>query len=313
MNDFNEVSWAIRGDQIKVNWSDLNKNIDKTVLAPRLYYKYGHNSIWTSRLGLGLGYRSPLTLFESQHGTDHNGFLVDITKIETAESFVYSLVAQRENDSFEFSSHFTNLKNMAYGIDRANQGLPTIFTNAQDDYLIYVFDISYGQKITHSYQLEGLAEVFNYPSQYKNKLPVAAQEKRISIRSIYEGEKWSFVQKLSLVLEQDLASYGYADHYNIAYTDDDIISPTYGETYYKDQKHQNSPTYFTLDLQFKRNLNKYWDFDFQVANVFDYTQTGAGDSPLTWAKHGSHFHLDNFHIWGPLQGRRFIISLVGDF
>ncbi len=313
MNEKNEISWAVRGDQIKVDWSDLNKNVDKTMLAPRLYYKHTHTSIWTSRLGLGIGYRSPLTLFESQHGTDHNGFLVDITKIETAESFVYALSAQRENDAFEFSSHFTNLKNMAYGVDRASQSLPTIFTNSNEDYLISVLDISYGRKLTNDYQLEGIAEFFNYPSGYKSKLPVAAQERRLSLKSTYEDDLWTFVQKLNVVLEQNLSAYGYGDHYNIAYTDDDVMSPTYGETYYRDQKRQTSPTYFTLDFQFKRNLNKYWDFEFQVANVFDYTQTGAGDSPLTWAKHGNHFHLDNFHIWGPLQGRRFIVSLVGDF
>jgi len=313
MNNRNEVSLAIRGDQIKVDWSDLNKNIDKTMVAPRLYYKHTHSPIWTSRLGLGIGYRSPLTLFESQHGTDHNGFLVDITKIETAESFVYALMSQTESDAFEFSAHFTNLKNMAYGIDRASQSLPTIFTNSNEDYLVSVFDVSYGRKLTHKYQLEGIAEFFNYPAGYKSKLPVAAQERRFSLKSTYEDDQWNFVQKLNVVLAQDLSAYGYSDHYNIAYTDGDVMSPTYGETYYRDQKRQTSPTYFTLDLQFKRNLNKYWDFEFQIANVFDYTQTKAGDSPLTWAKHGNHFHLDNFHIWGPLQGRRFIVSLVGDF
>jgi outer membrane receptor protein involved in Fe transport len=202
---------------------------------------------------------------------------------------------------------------MAYGVDRASQSLPTIFTNSNEDYLISVLDISYGRKLTNDYQLEGIAEFFNYPSGYKSKLPVAAQERRLSLKSTYEDDLWTFVQKLNVVLEQNLSAYGYGDHYNIAYTDDDVMSPTYGETYYRDQKRQTSPTYFTLDFQFKRNLNKYWDFEFQVANVFDYTQTGAGDSPLTWAKHGNHFHLDNFHIWGPLQGRRFIVSLVGDF
>jgi outer membrane receptor for ferrienterochelin and colicins len=313
INDSNEISWALRGDHIKVDWSDLNKSIETTLLAPRLYYKYLHNSIWTSRIGLGLGYRSPLTLFESQHGTDHNGFLIDITKIEIAESFVYSLAAQRQSDTFEFSAHFTNLKNMAYGIDRANQSLPTLFTNSKEDYLISVFDINYGRKLTDSYQLEGTVELFIYPSQYKNKLPVAAQEKKFSMRSTYEAQNWSFVQKLNLIFEQDLSSYKYGDHYNIAYTDEDIMSPTYGETYYKDQKRQSSPTYFTLDLLYKRSLSKNWDFDFQITNVFDYTQTGAGDSPLTWVKHGNHFHLDNFHIWGPLQGRKFIISLTGEF
>lgn len=313
IRDDHELSLALRFDHIQVNWLDLQNNLDRTMIAPRFYYKYIHNSIFTSRVGLGIGYRSPLTLFESQHGTDHNGFMINIKELETAESFLYSLLAQDEKNSFEVSTHLTKLKNMAYGIDQASTSQPTIFTNSTEDYLISVYDISYARKFSDFYKVEGVFEMMNYPNSYKIKLPVAATEKKFSLKSTYDNSVWNFQQKVNVIFEQDLSAYGYDQHYNIAYVDTDIMSPTFDQSVYLDQKRQDSPTYMTLDLSVKKNIHKYWDLEIEIKNVFDYTQTKAGDSPLTWAKHGSHFHLDNFHLWGPNQGRQFFISILGEF
>lgn len=313
IRDDHELSLALRFDHIQVNWLDLQNNLDRTMIAPRFYYKYIHNSIFTSRVGLGIGYRSPLTLFESQHGTDHNGFMINIKELETAESFLYSLLAQDEKNSFEVSTHLTKLKNMAYGIDQASTSQPTIFTNSTENYLISVYDISYARKFSDFYKIEGVFEMMNYPNSYKIKLPVAATEKKFSLKSTYDNSVWNFQQKVNVIFEQDLSAYGYDQHYNIAYVDTDIMSPTFDQSVYLDQKRQDSPTYMTLDLSVKKNIHKYWDLEIEIKNVFDYTQTKAGDSPLTWAKHGSHFHLDNFHLWGPNQGRQFFISILGEF
>lgn len=308
-----EVALVLRADQIRTQWTDLGNTLDKSVVAPRLYYKHIHNSELTSRVGLGVGYRSPLTLFESQHGTDHNGFMIEIDKIETAKSVMYSLAGQRHDDFFELSAHLTQIENMAYGEDRADQDLPTIFKNSPDNYLISVFDLSYGRRFTEDWSLEGLIEVFNYPKDYKAKLPVAALEKRFTLSSNWQLGKWASKQKFVLVPEQDLSSYGYEDHYNVAFTDDDILSSTFGQSFYSEQKRQKSPTYWTFDLDFDREISTDWSAGFAIKNLFDYTQTSAGDSPLTWDKHGDHYHIDNFHIWGPLRGRQIFLSLRGSF
>jgi outer membrane receptor for ferrienterochelin and colicin len=314
INDSNELSVVLRFDNIKTHWTDLDKTLDKSVLAPRAMYKHIHNSVLTSRVSAGLGYRSPLTLFESQHGTAHDGFIVDVDKLETAQSFVYSLAGQRQDDFFEFSTHMTRIENMAYGLDRVDQGLPTLFQNSDEPYTISVFDLSYGRRITHNWTLEGLAEFFNYPSGYKRKLPIAAIEKRFSLTSNIEWGKWTASQKVIVIGERDLSAYGnYDKHYNVAYTDQDPLSPTFGETFKSDQKWQKAPTYFTVDLNFERELSENFSAGFAVLNLFDYTQTGAGDSPTTWHIHGDHYHLDSFHIWGPLRGRQFFVSLQGDF
>lgn len=310
INPENEMSLVLRYDRIKTHWVNLEKNLERSVLAPRLFYKHIHNPVLTSRFSAGLGYRSPMTLFESQHGTDHNGFVLDINELETAQSLTYSLAGQRQDDFFEAGAHVTRLEHMAYGVDQALIDAPTIFRNSKDPYTISVFDLSYGRRITHEWTLEGLFEVFDYPSGYKEKLPVAAIEKRFSLSSNIEWGKWTASQKIIVIGERNLTAYGYNRHYNIAYTSDDITDPVnFGQTVVQDQKRQTAPTYFTMDLNFTRSFGEASSFGLSVLNVFDYTQTRAGDSPTTWDLHGDHFHLDNFHIWGPLRGRQFFVNL----
>ena len=307
INPSNELSLVLRFDDIDTRWTDLGTSIHKTVVAPRVMFKHLHNSILTSRISAGMGYRSPLTLFESQHGVTHDGFIVDIQHLETAHSLVYSLAGQRQDDFFEFSTHLTHIENLAYGLDRVNEGLPTIFKNAEDPITISVFDLSYGRRITHHWTLEGLAEFFHYPAQYQAKLPVAAIEKRFSLTSNVEWGRWSATQKLIVVGARNLAPYGYDKHYNIA-PSVDPLDPSFGSKG-QDPKWQRAPTYFTLDLVFARKINENLSASGSVLNVFNYTQNQAGDSPLTWHEHGDHYHLDNFHLWGPLRGRVFFLSL----
>ncbi len=311
INDENQLSLVLRYDHIRTEWKDINKVLDRSVLAPRFIYKHNHNSIFTSRLSAGLGYRSPLTLFESQHGTYHNGFIVDINELERAKSLTYSLAGQRENDFFEFGSHITRIKNMAYGKDFEDITEPMVFKNSTEDYTINVFDLSYGRRIRPNWTLEGLMEFFQYPSGYKYRLPVAAIEKRISINSNIDWKKWTASQRFILIGSRDLSSYRYDRHYNIA-PSQDPFDPSFGEDG-QDPKWQKAPTFFTVDLSFERTLNDDYKISFAVLNALDYTQTQAGDSPTTWEQHGSHFHLDNFHIWGPLRGRQFFVSLRGNF
>ena len=308
IDDFRELSAVLRADHLETRWDHLEQGISRTILAPRLYYKQIHNPVLTSRAGLGIGYRTPLTLFESQHGTYEEGFIVGINRVETAQSFFYSLAGQRLNDFFEVSTHFTRIENMAFGEDRVASGQPTLFRNSDNPYLISVFDASYGRRVSDSWNFETLVEVFEYPRGCKEKLPVAAIERRFSFISNWQLGAWATRQRLILVPEQDLSAYGYDDHYNIAFTDSVTLEPVFSSP-----KRQRSPTYWTLDLDFERALSKAWTFAFSVRNVFDYTQTRDGDSPLTWARHGTHYHLDNFHIWGPLRGRQIFLSFNGSF
>jgi hypothetical protein len=50
-----------------------------------------------------------------------------------------------------------------------------------------------------------------------------------------------------------------------------------------------------------------------VTNLLDYTQTKKGESPLSWRVHGDHSHLDNRHLWGPVQGRVLYAGIQFDY
>ncbi len=309
-----QISLSARVDQVDTKWIYLKNQIQKTLLAPRLFIKHQHNLNWISRAGYGLGYRSPLTLFESQHGTNHYGFVIDIDQLETAHSYTYSLERQGISDYFQWSAHFTDLYNMAYGLDRALSRDPTIFKNADSNYLISAFDISYEFEARHGLVIELQAENFNYPFEYKNKLPVAAIENRILMGANYQADdQWNLGGRVNITPEQDLSSYGYHRHYNQIYEEEDFLSPDFGKVTPSHQKWQKAPWFATVDMTATFQLSNHFQLQGAINNIFDYTQTQAGDSPTTWHLHGAHYHLDNFHIWGPLRGRQIFISLQGDF
>lgn len=313
LNDKTEFAIAARFDEVHLKWKDFNKSINEQVLAPRLFLKHQHSDEWTSRASYGLGTRTPLSLFESQHGTNHYGFDVELSKIEKAHSFVYSLLNTTSSRALEMNWHWTRLENMAYGEDRADIDASTIFKNADEIYEISVVDLSWAEALSPRWTVEGLLEILSYPKKYKEKLPVAAVERRFTLSSKYHWKEWELSQNIQFVGERNLADYGYAAHYNRAYKDEDVASPTFDELFLWDQKRQRSPLFYTVDLAASRSWGPHWQVSLSATNIFDYTQTRAGDSPTTWDVHGDHVHLDNFHIWGPLEGRRWSISLKGNF
>lgn len=307
LSERTELAGALRFDSIKIKWIDFNKTITEQVLVPRLNLKHSHNSFWTSRFSVGTGYRAPMTLFESQHGTDHYGFEIAIDKFEKAHSYMYSLNRSDSDSAIEIGAQVTDIQNMSYGEDRAASSKPTLFRNATDTYRIVNSDLSYSQQWTDNWQTDILVESFLYPAKYKEKLPVAAVEKRLQMTLSYQKTTWKVATTATIVAERNLGAYGYEDHYNIVYEDAGL------NLIAEDQKFQKAPTYMTLDIEaiYSRNQRLKWIFG--ITNLTDYTQTSAGDSPTTWDLHGLHYHLDNFHLWGPNEGRKFYVSLKSEF
>lgn len=308
----NELVAVLRVDQVKTRWLAMDREIERTVFAPRLAYKHQHNDVWSSRASYGRGYRSPLSLFESQHGTSHNGFVVDIRDIETSHNLSYSLHAQRLDDFFEFGWHGTEIENMAYGRDRILQNEPMSFRNADEKYFVEAWDISYGRRFFDVWTLEARYEHFVYPWEYKQKLPVAAIEDRVTLLSEQKWRKWQVSQRATWIGERNLHSYGYNNHFNSA-----SINETFGADYglmtTSDPKLQRAPAFWTLDFTADYEFYKGWTAGVAVLNLLDETQTRRGDSPTTFHVHGDHYHLDNFHIWGPLRGRQVFAQLKGVF
>lgn len=287
-----ELNLVARVERLKVNWADSrlsHQELDKTVLAPRIHFKHQHSDLLTSRLSYGMGYRAPLTLFESQHGTNEEGFDLKIKDIEKAHTVTYTLNNETKKRSSAASVAFTRLENMAYGDDHYE---PMIFRNAARHMDIKTVNFLHVERVTATWNLEAGFDWFILPDDYKKKLPVAAQETRARLVSDWHFGKNELVGFLNIVGPRNLRKYGYERNYNV-----------FDGTTASSRKNQNAPMYATIDLFFNHSFSRNVSSQFGVNNLLDYTQTKAHESPLSWRSHGEHTHMDNRHIWGPLQGR----------
>lgn len=302
-----EADIALRVDSMSIDWLELSHSINEVIVAPRAQVLHNFNDHLSQRFSYGLGYRSPLTFFESQHGNNESGYKVGITDLEKAHSGVYSLSYSTPTYYVTMSSHYTYLQNMAYGFSQFNQ--PIVYKNTDENFHITVSDLLLGYKPSDQYLLEFVFEHFNYQDGYKKKLPTAAIENRIQLRSNYESKKWDHSFALNIVYSRDLSKYGsYENHY---INRDQSSEPTLSASMVK--KRQESPTYATLDASLTYKQSKKLKWSLAVNNIFDYTQISAGDSPATWHWHFNHAHFDGLHTWGPSRGREVYLNLSGNF
>lgn len=298
ITDQDEINLVLRFDSMKVNWKDkrlANNKLDDNVLAPRIHYKRTHNESLSSRLSIGVGYRAPLTLFESQHGTNEHGFELDIDQLERAETFTYTLNYEAQERSAAASATLTRLHNMAYGDEEQE---PLLFKNSDASYSIGTFNLLHIEKVTPGWTIEASFDWFIMPENYKRKLPTAATETRARLISDYHLGASEFVTTFNITGPRNLSSYNYDENYNVL-TEDPILFTEEVSV----QKNQRSPLFMTIDLYYQYMYNKNLRFLGGITNLLDYTQTDAKESPLSWRVHGDHAHLDNRHIWGPTQGR----------
>lgn len=298
VSDRDEVNFVLRFDTMDVEWQDKrisDNHLKQSVAAPRIHYKHQHTETLSSRFSFGVGYRAPLTLFESQHGTNEEGFEIEIDELERAETFTYTLNYDDVKRSSALSGTMTNLHNMAYGDENEE---PIKFRNASETMTIGTLNLLHVERITLNWTLESNFDWFILPDSYKEKLPIAAQETRARFISDYHFGKNEFVATLNIIGPRNLKDYNYDRNYNVLTED-----PVTFEDIPSSQKGQRSPVFYTLDIFLQRNITDRLKLIAGVSNLTDYTQTKDKESPLSWRVHGDHAHLDNRHIWGPVQGR----------
>jgi outer membrane receptor for ferrienterochelin and colicins len=299
ISDKDELNLILRIDHMNVEWADkrlLHSELDKTAFAPRVHYKRIHNQTYSSRFSYGVGYRAPLSMFESQHGTNEEGFELNITKLEHAHNFTYTLNREDEISSSAVSFAWTKLSHMAYADEETS---PVLFKNSDEVMNIKTFGILHLQKITPDWSLESSFDWFIMPENYKERLPTASQETRARLTSDYHFGKNEFVATVNVVGSRKLSAYGYNKNYNTLADDPDPMS---FDKIPANQKRQKAPAFYTLDLFYQREFSKF-TFLAGINNLLDYTQTKKAESPLAWRTHGNHAHLDNRHVWGPNVGR----------
>ncbi len=300
---------ALRLDQLQINWTELDYQVEETIAAPRVNIKYLWDDHISSQLSYGIGYRPPLTLFESEHGSNHDGFLVRIDKVERAESWVYSLSGNYPDWFLSGTVHHTRLENMAYAFDFVPKGQPIIFQNSDETYGITTVDVFAGGRLWERLNLQIGYEQFFYPDAYTEKLPSAALEKRLTFDFDWSAPRWDLGLQLSWIGSRDLGRYGYYEHYKVY--DLDVASPTFGEV--SEQKNQHAPAFWFGNARSRWKFSENYSVSLRVNNLFNFTQTAYGDSPTTWHYHLNHAHFDNFHTWGPLMGREYFWGIEGSW
>ena len=197
---------------------------------------------------------------------------------------------------------------MAFGREVFNEA--TSYENSDESYHIWVVDLLAGFKPYSWWLLEAGIEHFVYEDGYKRKLPTAAIENRYQLKSTIDYGRWKQNLSLNIIGSRDISKYGLYDDQYVK-----VIEQSAGviDTNQSELKNQKSPTYLTVDLGVSYKFSKKINLSLQVDNVFDYTQTGSGDSPSAWHWHFNHAEFDSLHNWGPNTGRQFHLSISGEF
>lgn len=291
----NELTFALRGAKLTTNWRDQTEKgneIDESLLVPRIHWRHNHTNELTSRLSAGMGYRAPLTFFESEHGLLDNGFGIAITELEKSKGATYSLSYDANGLSITASAAYTRVKNLAY-VDDSTSIL--ILRNSTQTVSVKNGDIAIGYEVMEGLNLSGVYEMYGYDDAYKSHLSLAAIERRARFSMDYDVNGWEMYTEAVWVGARNLAAYGYGDRYN-----DDLSSSPKGTT---------SPAFMTVDLKVSKKLTNNFSLYAGAKNLFDYVQTNT-ESPLFYDAGGSP---DANHIWGPLRGRMVYAGLKATF
>ena len=264
-----ELDLALRMDHLRVNWLDLENKVEDTIYAPRLQMLHNLNPHLSQRLSYGLGYRSPLTFFESQHGNNEYGYEVDITDLEKAHSLVYSISYNQPTHYITGGIHYTLLENMAFGLE--NHGQPIQYINAQESFNIWVTDLLLGYKPTPWWFVETVLEFFQYEPGYQRRLPTAAIEERFQLKSEIKSGPWNHLLRLTVVGARELSPYGsYRNHFvnQSQNSNSDPITP--------EQKDQRAPLWWTLDTHLSYQFKKSLSLSLGANNLFNYNPGRSG-------------------------------------
>lgn len=285
IDDKNELTLALRGAKITTDWrakTTQSNEIDETMLVPRLLWRHNHTNELTSRLSAGMGYRAPLTFFESEHGLLDSGFDMAITELEKSKGASYALSYDANRLSITTSAAYTQVKNLAYIDDSA---ATPVLRNTQETVSVKNADITVDYELSEGLNLSGAYEVYRYDDPYKSHLSLAAIEQRGRLSVDYDVNGWELYTEATWVGARNLAPYGYNDRYN--------------DTLATSPKKTTSPAFTTIDFRISKALNKNFTLYAGAKNLFDYTQTDT-ESPLFFDATGG---FDSAHIWGPLRGR----------
>jgi outer membrane receptor protein involved in Fe transport len=274
-----------------VDWTGhtaTGDEIDETIVAPRLHFRWKHTPILTSRASFGRGYRAPLTFFESEHGILEEGFNVDITDLEESWGGGYNISLATPRWAASCGVNYTTVDNLAM-IDADNYSRPTL-VNSDETGDVTALDIGGSYKVTDWLSFGASYEHFFMSDEYKRTFGVAPIEQRVGLSMDIAKAGWTFTTNAYWIGSRDLKDYGY-EAYNVY---DEATGTA------SDLKSTDAPSYWQLDMRLAKQVGEYLNFYVGVKNLLDYTQAGDEDSPLFYDADGGY---DVGYIYGPLRGR----------
>lgn len=290
-----EVAMALRVDKVTADFIDPAKpgeEIDETVFAPRLDLRYFHNDKFTSRFSTGLGYRAPLSFFETDHGIldTEKGYKIDVDSLETSLSTSYSLNYDTEKLAATLSIAHSRVDDLA-SLEETEDGVP-LLTQLDDEASVTTVDISAGYNITEQLTINLSAEKFSYDDNFKSSYAIVPVEERAGFDIDWTHGNFNVFWSTTWFSARDLAEYNY-DGYNIL-----------GDE--SSKKTLNASAFSSSDLKVKYTISETFKVYAGVSNVFEYTQIDEGDTPLFWDASGGY---DVAYIYGPLHGREFYAGI----
>jgi outer membrane receptor for ferrienterochelin and colicin len=291
-----EVSGAIRFDKINVDWTAKTveeDEIDEFVAVPRLHVKWMHNDMFTSRFSAGMGYRAPLTFFESEHGVLEDGFGIEIEDIEKSMSAGYSFSADTDRLTSTLSANFTQVENLAIITDEHDFDFDGFaLVNSDETHNIITIDGVVGYQLSKAVNAAVSYEHYMYNDEYKAEQFLAQVEDRAKFMLDFDHEGWLASLTGVWTGGRDLTEYGYEGYDQI--NDDGTVVES-------SKKDTDAPAYFTMDAKISKAISDHFTLYIGAKNLLDYTQAGDDFSPLMYDADGGY---DVGYIWGPLRGRQ---------
>ncbi|MGI9322394.1 MAG: TonB-dependent receptor plug domain-containing protein, partial [Pseudomonadales bacterium] len=213
-----ELALALRLDKARADFVAAEKpgtEIADTVLAPRMDLRYLHSDQWTSRLSAGLGYRAPLSFFETDHGIldAGHGYAIEVDELEASTSVSYSLSFAGLAFSSTLSLAYTRVENLA-ALGETSAGVP-LLTQLEEDARVSAADLALGYAVNSWLRLGLTLEQYRYDENFEMSYAIAPVEQRVNATVDIEHGFWSFFAGANWVGGRDLARYGY-DGFNIA-------------------------------------------------------------------------------------------------
>ena len=297
-NDKFDMELALRFDQIQADFVDsdeISKEIDRTLISPRVDMRYHHDDDWQSRLSFGKGYRAPLSFFESDHGIldAEKGYLVEVTEPERSVGINYSLNYTAGKVVSTFSLARTEVDNLAT-LDQTAEGVP-VLTQLTDSAHVIAVDWTLNYQWTELFNLGISTELYDYNAVFKRSFAIAPTEMRATLSGLWDNQQWRISTAATWVDRRDLSDYGYTG---------------FDKNNGSGNKPTMAPGYFNVDTKIAYKISDNIELYFGALNLLDYNQAENESSPLLFDEFGGY---NVTYIFAPMRGRTAYVGFDLDF